>query len=102
MIIPNASGVYCLWNKTTNQIYVGSAKNLKTRIKQHFSSQCQNSDLKQGIKNYGKENFSITWVETGDDFQKIEQTLIDFAFTLEPGSRFNIARKAGGGLLGGT
>jgi hypothetical protein len=100
--IPSTPGVYCLWNKISNKVYVGSAKNLNARINQHFSPQCQNLDLKKEIKDYGEENFSVTWIETGRDFQKIEQTLIDFVFTLDPELRFNIARKAGGGLLGGT
>ena len=99
MEIPSTPGVYCLWNKITNQIYVGSAKDLNKRISQHFSSKCHNLRLKRSIKKYGEENFSITWLETGDDFQKIEQTLIDFAFTLEPNLRFNIAIKAGGGKV---
>ena len=96
VLLPPTSGVYCLWNKITNQIYVGSAQDLSKRIPKHFNSKCHNVYLKRSIKKYGENNFSITWIETGDDFQKIEQMLIDFVFTLESTLRFNIARKAGG------
>ena len=99
--IPKAPGVYCLWNKITNQIYVGSAKDLSQRIPQHFSSLCQNQHLKSSIKKYGKENFSITWLETGDNFIEEEQRLLDYVFNNSIPT-FNISRKAGGGLLGGS
>lgn len=93
-------GVYCLWNKITNQIYVGSSVNIQKRIKQHFSSQCQNPHLKSSIKKYGKDNFSITWFET-NNFIAEEQKLLDYVFSNKIPS-FNVAVKAGGGLLGGS
>lgn len=87
-------GVYCLWNKITNQIYVGSSVNIQKRIKQHFSSQCQNPHLKSSIKKYGKENFSITWFKT-NDFIAEEQKLLDYVFSNKIPT-FNVAVKAGG------
>lgn len=92
--LPSASGVYCLWNKITNQIYVGSAKDLSKRIKKHFSPRCQNPHLKSSIKKYGKENFSITWIETNDLLEE-EQRLLDYVFNNSIPT-FNIAVKAGG------
>lgn len=92
--LPSSSGVYCLWNKITNQIYVGSTTNLSARIKTHFSPKCHNSYLKRSIKKYGKENFSITWFET-DDFIAEEQNLLDYIFENNIPT-FNVAVKAGG------
>ena len=100
MEIPETPGVYCLWNKITDQIYVGSSKDLNKRIAKHFSSRCQNPHLKSSIKKYGKENFSITWFETEDLFLE-EQKLLDYVFNNSIPT-FNVAVKAGGGLLGGT
>jgi group I intron endonuclease len=98
--IPSTPGVYCLWNKISNKVYVGSAKNLNARINRHFYSHCQNPHLKRSIKKHGKENFSVTWYETEDLFQE-EQRLLDYVFTLGPGATFNVAVKAGGNP-GGT
>jgi hypothetical protein len=100
MTIPNTPGVYCVWNKINNKVYVGSAKDLNARISKHFSSQCDRLKLKKEITDYGEENFSVTWHETEDLFPE-EQKLLDFVFTLEPELRLNIARKAGGNP-GGT
>jgi group I intron endonuclease len=100
MIIPKTPGVYCIWNKINDRVYVGSAKDLKARISKHFSSSCQNPHLKSSIKKHGKENFSVTWHETGDLFQE-EQRLLDYVFTLGPDIAFNVAVKAGGNP-GGT
>lgn len=96
--IPSTPGVYCLWNKITNQIYIGSAKDLNTRIKKHFSSQCQNPHLRRSIKKYREENFSITWLETGDNFLEEEQRLLDYVFNNSIPT-FNVAVKAGGGKI---
>lgn len=98
--IPSTPGVYRLWNKITNKIYIGSAKNLGKRIPRRFSSRCQNPHLKHSIKKYGKDNFSITWFET-NDFLEEEQTLLDYVFENKIPT-FNVSRKAGGGLLGGS
>ena len=91
---PAATGIYCLWNKITNQIYIGSSANLQKRIKQHFSSRCHNPYLKNSIKKYGKDNFSITWFKT-NDFIAEEQKLLDYIFDNKIPS-FNVAVKAGG------
>lgn len=95
--LPSSAGVYCLWNKITNQIYVGSAKDLSKRIPTHFSSHCHNVYLKRSIKKHGKENFSITWLETLN-FQAEEQKLLDYVFTNSI-LTFNVAVKAGGGKV---
>jgi group I intron endonuclease len=58
LAIPETPGVYCVWNKINNKVYVGSAKNLNARTNQHFSSRCQNLGLKKEIKDYGEENHS--------------------------------------------
>jgi group I intron endonuclease len=98
--IPKTPGVYCIWNKVNDRVYVGSAKDLNTRISKHFSPQCDRLNLKKEIKDYGGENFSVTWHETEDLFPE-EQKLLDYVFTLAPGSAINVATKAGGNP-GGT
>jgi len=100
MNVPSTPGVYCIWNKVNDRVYVGSAKDLKARISKHFSSKCDRPNLKKEIKDYGKENFSVTWYETPDLFPE-EQKLLDYVFTLGPGSAINVATKAGGNP-GGT
>ncbi len=34
MTYPNQPGIYCFYNLVSNKLYVGSAKNLQTRISQ--------------------------------------------------------------------
>ncbi len=100
MTIPSKPGIYCLWNKTTDFVYVGSSKNLRERINKHFSSRCQNPHLKSSIKKHGEENFSISWYET-EDFIEEEQKLLDFVFNPHNKIKtYNVAVKVSGNLGG--
>ncbi len=96
MKIPSKPGIYCLWNKITDFIYVGSSRNLQKRINKHFSPKCQNPHLKSSIKKHGRENFSISWHET-EDFIDEEQKLLNFVFNpCNKIKTYNVAVKAGG------
>lgn len=58
-------GIYAIYNKIDNKIYVGKSKNIEKRIKGHFSglrseyfnSKTVNRYLFNAFKKYGEENF---------------------------------------------
>ncbi|MFK7757964.1 MAG: exonuclease domain-containing protein [Flavobacteriales bacterium] len=61
--LPEASGVYYFRNSTGKVIYVGKAKNIKKRVRQHFSGKL-NSAKKQGLV---AETFEIDFILTGTE-----------------------------------
>lgn len=54
-------GIYCIKNKITNKVYVGSSTNIKRRRNFHFNSLNKNKHhsikLQRTYEKYGKENF---------------------------------------------
>ncbi|MEQ8172689.1 MAG: GIY-YIG nuclease family protein, partial [Candidatus Eremiobacterota bacterium] len=57
------SGIYCIINRVNQKIYIGSAKNLKDREKQHFSLLKNNKHVNKYLQNsynkHGYENFEF-------------------------------------------
>jgi group I intron endonuclease len=59
--------VYLLTNLTNGKHYVGVTKNLRRRMRSHYSlTQQINIPIKNAIKEHGRDNFSITVLEEGD------------------------------------
>lgn len=56
--------IYKIRNKINNKCYVGSTVNINRRWRQHCSDKSSCTYLKRAIKNYGKENFEISILET--------------------------------------
>ncbi|HEX2534987.1 MAG TPA: exonuclease domain-containing protein, partial [Chitinophagaceae bacterium] len=61
--LPSNPGVYYFHDNKGKVIYVGKAKNIKTRVNQHFSN---NSDSKQR-QNFLKNTYSITFQSTATE-----------------------------------
>jgi hypothetical protein len=55
------SGIYCIISKKTNRIYIGSSKNLQTRIRAHFDGKDseRNIILRNALKKEGYNNFIV-------------------------------------------
>jgi predicted GIY-YIG superfamily endonuclease len=82
MTYPNQPGIYCFYNLVSNKLYVGSAKNLQTRIKHHIRNKNSNKLLQCSIKHHGLENFSINyWVlNSHEEALAEEQKWLDWIF----------------------
>lgn len=61
--LPNSPGVYYLWDKQGKLLYIGKAKDIKKRVRQHFnvkSSRTKEFEFKNNIAN-------ISFQETGNE-----------------------------------
>lgn len=56
-------GVYCIKNKVNDKIYIGSSRNMYTRIRRHVNdlrrNAHQNNHLQRSYLKYGEENFQV-------------------------------------------
>jgi group I intron endonuclease len=64
----NQSGIYCIRNKVNNKVYIGKAKCIYRRIRQHINllnkrSKDENNHLINAWHKYGRENFEYFVVE---------------------------------------
>ncbi len=83
------SGIYCIISKKTNRIYIGSSKNLQTRIRAHFDGKDSETNiiLRNALKKEGSNNFIVgiyCYYELTNDniidrmeLLKLEQTYLD-------------------------
>lgn len=58
-VLYNKGGIYSFVNNVNGKQYIGSAKNLFVRLKEHLCNRKSNSALQQAILKYGLENFSF-------------------------------------------
>jgi len=93
--IRNRPGIYCFVNATNGNTYVGSAKNLRIRLKGHYLGTRSNLILQRAISKYGISQFYFVVLEYCEieDLIKREQYYID---QLDP--IYNILRVAGSSL----
>ena len=93
--IRNRPGIYCFVNATNGNTYVGSAKNLRIRLKGHYLGTRSNLILQKAIFKYGISQFYFVVLEYCEieDLIKKEQYYID---QLNP--IYNILRTAGSSL----
>ena len=96
----NTSGIYKITNVINNKCYIGSARIIKYRIKEHFRMLDKDSHHSKKLQNaynkYGKENFVFDVLINCpiEYLVKSEQWFID---TLSPD--YNIAKVAGSSLV---
>ena len=68
---PNISGVYMIKNILNNKCYIGSAKNIKHRLRQHLrdllSEKHINKYLLRAFNKYGQDSFVYTILEKCDE-----------------------------------
>ena len=72
--IPTTSGIYFMFSKEQNLLYIGKAKNLRIRIAQHFG----NGFLSLPMVNSDEVSF-ISFIEVEDEFDalRLEQAYLD-------------------------
>lgn len=61
--VPEAPGVYYLLNEKGKPIYIGKAKNLKKRVKQHFTVQPESQRMQAFMKEIHHVSFELTGTE---------------------------------------
>lgn len=61
--------IYCITNVINGKRYVGQTKNLKRRMKQHFTEAPRQCDhpMARAVRKYGRESFTIIVIEECDD-----------------------------------
>lgn len=76
-LIKNKAGIYGIYNKASDKIYVGSAKDLNFRINQHFTNRYRsNIPLQNAFAKYGKETFIVVIFEIFDkSFTSLKEIL---------------------------
>lgn len=109
-LITTNSGIYLLINNINNHKYIGLAKNIRRRIRDHLNVsnnsnyQQYNTPLHQAIRKYGKNNFSLIILEEYNDYNlellnKREQYWIKYYNTFLDNSHYNLTQ-GGDGTLG--
>ena len=75
--------IYKIKNIITNQIYIGSSINIRSRIRKHFKElkdgKHHSLKLQRSYDKYGKENFIVEYLVTiPEEYrQKMEQWFLD-------------------------
>jgi group I intron endonuclease len=99
--LPTSSGIYHVLNSQNGKFYVGSAKNLRERIKQHSTSKYSNTHLQNAINKYGINYFTVgveVWDYRSDkELFEIEQWYLDIYYSNCWELTYNISPIAGGG-----
>lgn len=70
------AGIYMLWSKLCDEVYIGSSKNIKTRlyIHKYETNKCRdNSILYLKIREIGIDNFESDIIEEIEDLSKIKE-----------------------------
>ena len=101
------TGIYKYTNKITNEVYIGQARNLKSRYKQHERNYINNNKhnkeynslLHQKMREYGYDNFDYEIITecSIDDLNKLEIYYINYYDSIFP-KGYNVAA---GGSNGG-
>lgn len=94
------SGIYCIENKINYKIYIGSSKNIYSRLLKHFAllrhNKHENAHLQNAWNKYGESNFTWTVLEKckEEKLTEREQFCIDLF-----NSEYNITRKVERNIL---
>ncbi len=99
------TGIYKIFNKINNKIYIGSSINLNKRKYYHFyklsKNNHSNKHLQSAYNKYGKDNFKFEIIEYIQDKNLLlerEQYWIDLLNSCNDNVGYNILPKAGNSL----
>ena len=82
--VPEGNWIYCIYNKITDKGYIGSAVDLKRRLREHLRKLHlgkHNGHLQNAWNKYGEQSFEIwlvDFVKRKSNVKKKEQEWIDF------------------------
>ena len=94
--------IYRIWNKLTNEHYIGlTTKTLNRRIKQHINNKYNNSHIDSSIQKHGIEQFNYEILKDGitdiEELNKWEIWYIEFYDSYNNGYNLTLG---GGGKVG--
>ena len=92
------AGIYAIRHTTDGKVYVGQARNIARRIRQHTSKRSQCTHIKNAIQAYGWGEFEVLVLEAVDDFSILdarEQHWIDTLNAANPNFGYNICPTVG-------
>jgi group I intron endonuclease len=93
------SGIYKILNKIDGKFYIGSAKNFKTRWRNHQwylnNNQHSNMYLQRAWNKYRKENFIFEILEYVQNLNELEQVEQKYLNTSDQNIIYNICKVAG-------
>ena len=98
------SGIYGIFNKTNNKVYIGKASNFKSRWKDHIKllnlNKHKNKHLQAAWNKDGTENFKFVILQLVDrkELTKIEQAWIDWTQCCNDKYGYNFCSIAGSWL----
>ncbi len=87
---PEKSGVYIFQNKKKEYIYIGKAKNIKKRLKNHY----QQVKLDPKERKIFKESSEIKWIITKSDY---EAFILENELIKQYKPKYNVRLKSGNG-----
>ena len=87
---PEKSGVYLFQNKKKEYIYIGKAKNIKKRLKNHF----QQIKIDPKERKIFKESSNISWIITKSDY---EAFVLENELIKQYKPKYNVRLKSGHG-----
>ncbi|RUS28476.1 hypothetical protein BC938DRAFT_481831, partial [Jimgerdemannia flammicorona] len=98
--LKGSSGIYCITNQDTGQMYIGSSVNLGNRLTAHFVGGSYNAHLQFAIAKYGLSAliFSVIELCAKDQLLAREQHWLNWLFSLPSNLRFNFLSTAGSWL----
>ena len=105
---PNISGIYKITNLVNGKNYIGQAKNLRIRLKAHYFMYKRGDNkrmiLYKAITKYGVENFSVSIIDTIDNYDvaildKLEMQYIE-KYNSFGATGYNQTKGGDGGVLG--
>ena len=59
------SGIYIIWNKINNKLYIGSTGEFECRFSFYYINKFPNKQLKEDIEEYGWKNMRLIIVRSG-------------------------------------
>lgn len=73
-LMPNQPGVYIMWRKSTDHIYVGESVNVRRRLIEHASQQFPKQYIDREIKKLGPSHFRVGFLKQVDDLAERRRT----------------------------
>ena len=69
-MLPAKPGVYIMWRKSNDHIYIGESVNVRNRLIEHSTQQFPKQYIDRDINKFGPEHFRVGFIEGVSDQKK--------------------------------